>query len=215
MKDCTHWWQRALFYEVAAASFQDSNDDGRGDLGGLLRRVDYLKWLGVDAVWLTPVQPTPFRDLGYDITDFCAIDPAMGTLEDRLVETLHGAGMRLILDFVPNHTSDEHAWFVDACTSRTICHRDWYLWADAAPDGGGRQGYRDGYEAVRRRLRPARPRPCASTAMARCWRCLTSRRIRGAETTRCMAAGSSRPISTATTMPRLWAPCCCVGRKAC
>src|SRR5215208_7226900 len=126
------WWQRGVFYELAPISFQDSDGDGKGDLCGLLQRLDYLEWLGVDVVWLTPVQPSPFRDFGYDITDYCAIEPTMGTMEqfDRLVAGLHGRGMRLILDFVPNHTALEHPWFAESRCSRSNRRRDWYVWAD-------------------------------------------------------------------------------------
>ncbi len=111
--DDEEWWRRAVIYEIALISFQDSNGDGKGDLAGLLRRVDYLKWLGIDAVWLTPIYRSPRRDFGYDISDFCAIDPTFGTMEDfdQLLGMLHDAGIRLILDLVPNHTSDEHPWF--------------------------------------------------------------------------------------------------------
>jgi alpha-glucosidase len=134
----TQWWQRAVVYEIALASFQDSDGDGRGDLGGLLRRLDHLSWLGVDVVWLTPVQPSPFRDFGYDISDYCAIDPSFGTMEqfDRLVSEVHARGMRLILDFVPNHTATEHPWFVESRASRGSARRDWYVWADPGEDGG-------------------------------------------------------------------------------
>ncbi|WP_447598183.1 alpha-amylase family glycosyl hydrolase [Nitrospira sp. Nam80] len=132
------WWQRAIIYEVTPISFQDSNGDGRGDLPGLIRRLDYLVWLGVDAVWLTPIHPSPMLDLGYDIKDFYNINPLFGTLEDfdRLVAVLHERDMRLILDFVPNHTSDQHPWFIESRSSRTNAKRDWYVWADPAPNGG-------------------------------------------------------------------------------
>jgi alpha-glucosidase len=132
------WWQRAVFYEIAPISFQDSNGDGKGDLPGLIGRIDYLEWLGVDAVWLTPIFRSPLLDLGYDVEDFCAIDPVFGSLDDfdRLVKELHARGMRIILDFVPNHTSDRHPWFLESRASRTNPKRGWYVWADAGPDGG-------------------------------------------------------------------------------
>jgi alpha-glucosidase len=132
------WWRRAVIYEIAPISFQDSNGDGKGDLKGIGRRIDYLQWLGVDAVWLTPFFVSPMLDFGYDIADYCAVDPAFGTLEDfdRLVETLHRHDIRLILDYVPNHTSDQHAWFAESRSSRDSARRDWYVWADAAPNGG-------------------------------------------------------------------------------
>jgi alpha-glucosidase len=132
------WWYSATIYEIAPISFQDSNGDGKGDLAGLLSRVDYLKWLGVDAVWLTPIYRSPFRDLGYDISDYCSIDPAFGTLDDfdLLLGRLHDAGIRLILDLVPNHTANDHAWFVESRSSRDNAKADWYIWADPAENGG-------------------------------------------------------------------------------
>ena len=133
-----HWWRRAVIYEIAPISFQDSNGDGKGDLPGLLQRIDYLKWLGVDAVWLTPVQKSPMRDFGYDIADFCTIDPVFGTMADfdRLLEALHQAGIRLILDLVPNHTSSDHPWFAESGSSRSNARANWYLWSDPAANGG-------------------------------------------------------------------------------
>jgi alpha-glucosidase len=132
------WWQRAVVYEITPISFQDSDGDGKGDLKGLIARLDHLSWLGVEAVWLTPVYPSPMLDLGYDVSDFCGIDPVYGTLADfdRLVEALHARNIRLILDFVPNHTSDRHAWFKESRSSRGSARRDWYIWADPGPDGG-------------------------------------------------------------------------------
>src|SRR5436305_15195805 len=131
------WWQRGLVYEIAPISFQDSNGDGKGDLPGLLQRIDYLAWLGVGAVWLTPCFKSPMRDLGYDIADYCVIDPVFGTLADfdRLLEALHARDIRLILDFVPNHTSNEHPWFAQSRSSRSDPKRAWYPWAAAAADG--------------------------------------------------------------------------------
>ncbi len=132
------WWQRDAIYQVYPRSFQDTNGDGIGDLPGLIARMDYLAWLGIGAVWLSPVYRSPMADFGYDIADFTSIDPLFGTLEDfdRLLEGLHARGIRLILDFVPNHTSDQHAWFIEARSSRTNSKRDWYVWSDAGADGG-------------------------------------------------------------------------------
>jgi alpha-glucosidase len=137
-KSETAWWQSAVFYEIALISFQDSDGDGKGDLAGLLARLDYLQWLGIDAVWLTPIYPTHFLDFGYDVDDYCAIDPVFGTLDqfDRLLEVLHQRGIRLILDFVPNHTSRFHPWFTDSASSRTNPRADWFIWADPAANGG-------------------------------------------------------------------------------
>jgi len=135
------WWQRAIIYEIAPISFQDSNGDGKGDLPGLISRLDYLEWLGVDSVWLTPIYRSQMLDFGYDIADFCAVDPLFGSLDDfdRLIDLLHARGIRLILDFVPNHTSVEHAWFKESRSSRLNPKRNWYVWADPESDGGTRQ----------------------------------------------------------------------------
>jgi len=132
------WWKRAVFYEIAPVSFQDSNGDGKGDLRGLIDRIPYITWLGVDAVWLTPIYRSPFHDFGYDISDFCSIDPSYGSLEefDELLARFHAEGIRVILDFVSNHTSIEHPWFKQSRASRENSKRDWYVWADPAPEGG-------------------------------------------------------------------------------
>ncbi|HEX6983759.1 MAG TPA: alpha-amylase family glycosyl hydrolase, partial [Planctomycetaceae bacterium] len=112
--------------------------DGVGDLNGIRSRLDYLQWLGVDAVWLSPIYPSPMADFGYDISDYCDVHPLFGTLADfdRLLGDVHRRGMKLILDFVPNHTSDEHPWFREARSSRNSPKRDWYIWRDPAPGGG-------------------------------------------------------------------------------
>jgi alpha-glucosidase len=132
------WWKQAVIYQVYPLSFQDSDDDGRGDLPGLIRRLGHLGWLGADAMWLNPVYRSPMADLGYDISDFTAVDPTFGSMEDfdRLVAEMHRLHLRLIVDFVPNHTSDQHPWFIESRSSRDNPKRDWYLWADAAAGGG-------------------------------------------------------------------------------
>jgi alpha-glucosidase len=118
------WWRDAVVYQVYPRSFQDSNGDGVGDLPGIESRLDYLVELGVDALWLSPIYPTPLADFGYDVSDYTAVDPVFGTLEefDRLVEEAHARGLRLLMDLVPNHTSIEHPWFRE--------HPDWYIWAE-------------------------------------------------------------------------------------
>jgi alpha-glucosidase len=132
------WWQDGVVYQVYPRSFQDSNGDGVGDLPGIESRLDYLVALGVDAVWISPFYPSPMADFGYDVADYCGVDPIFGTIADfdRLIAAVHARGMRLILDFVPNHTSDRHPWFLESRGSRDNPKRDWYLWRDAKPDGG-------------------------------------------------------------------------------
>lgn len=132
------WWQTSLFYQVYPRSFQDGNGDGIGDLPGLLTRLDYLAGLRVGCVWISPVFPSPMRDFGYDVADYTDIDPLFGTLADfdAVLAGVHQRGMKLILDFVPNHTSSDHPWFVDSRQGRHSPKRDWYFWRDPAPDGG-------------------------------------------------------------------------------
>ncbi len=133
------WWQTAVVYQIYPRSFQDTDGDGVGDLPGVTARLDYLAdTLGVDAVWLSPFYPSPQDDFGYDIADYCDVDPLFGTLDDfdRLVEVAHARGLKVLVDFVPNHTSDQHPWFEESRASRDNPKRDWYVWRDAAPDGG-------------------------------------------------------------------------------
>jgi alpha-glucosidase len=132
------WWRDAVIYHIYVRSFADSNGDGIGDLPGIIDRLDHLAWLGVDAIWLSPVMPSPNADWGYDVADYCDVDPALGTLEDfdRLVAAARDRHIRVLNDLVPNHTSDRHEWFADARSSRDAAHRSWYVWADPAPDGG-------------------------------------------------------------------------------
>jgi alpha-glucosidase len=132
------WWQQGIIYQIYPRSFQDSNADGIGDLNGIGRRLDYLCRLGVDAVWISPIYPSPMADFGYDIADYRGIDAIFGTLADfdRLLAEAHVWGLKLILDFVPNHTSNQHPWFLESRSSRQNPRRDWYIWRDPAPDGG-------------------------------------------------------------------------------
>jgi alpha-glucosidase len=131
------WWQEGIIYQVYPRSFQDSDGDGIGDLKGLISRLPYLKNLGVQAIWVSPVYPSPMADFGYDISDYTGIHPLFGTMADfdALLDQVHARGMKLILDLVPNHTSDQHPWFLDSRSSRHNPRRDWYLWADAREDG--------------------------------------------------------------------------------
>jgi len=132
------WWQTGVIYQIYPRSFQDSDGDGVGDLPGVLERLDQLVWLGIDAIWLSPIFRSPMADFGYDVADYRDIDPLFGTLDDldRLIEAAHRRGIRVILDLVPNHTSDQHPWFVESRSSRSNPKRDWYVWADGASGGG-------------------------------------------------------------------------------
>ncbi|MGI9181952.1 MAG: alpha-amylase family glycosyl hydrolase, partial [Longimicrobiaceae bacterium] len=132
------WWQRGIVYQIYPRSFQDSDGDGVGDLPGITGRLDYLEWLGVDAIWISPFFPSPMADFGYDVSDYCDVDPLFGSLGnfDRLVAEAHARGLRVILDFVANHSSEEHPWFLESRASRESPKRDWYIWRDPAPGGG-------------------------------------------------------------------------------
>jgi oligo-1,6-glucosidase/alpha-glucosidase len=132
------WWERGVIYQIYPRSFQDSDGDGVGDLRGIEQRLDYLAGLGIDALWLSPIFPSPMADFGYDVADYCGIDPLFGTLGDfeRLLEATHQRGLKLMLDLVPNHSSDQHPWFLESRSSRENPKRDWYIWRDRAPDGG-------------------------------------------------------------------------------
>ncbi|HZU12377.1 MAG TPA: alpha-amylase family glycosyl hydrolase [Chloroflexota bacterium] len=133
------WWQHAVIYQIYPRSFQDSNGDGVGDLPGITQRLDYLHdVLGVDAVWLSPFYPSPMADFGYDVSDYCAVDPIFGTLDDFdvLVAALHERGIKILIDYIPNHTSDHHPWFQESRSSRDNPKRDWYYWRDGKAEGG-------------------------------------------------------------------------------
>lgn len=132
------WWQTGVVYQIYPRSFADTNGDGVGDLAGITAHLDHLVRLGVDAIWLSPFYPSPMADFGYDITDHTGVDPLFGDVADaeRLIAEAHRRGIRVLVDFVPNHTSDQHPWFTESRSSRDDPRRDWYLWADPAPDGG-------------------------------------------------------------------------------
>jgi alpha-glucosidase len=131
------WWQTAVLYQIYPRSFADSNGDGNGDLGGIIAHLDHLQWLGVDGIWLSPVTVSPNADWGYDVADYCAIQPDLGTMDefDDLVSEAERRRIRVLMDLVPNHSSIDHPWFVASRSSRTDRRRDWYVWADPA-DGG-------------------------------------------------------------------------------
>src|SRR6202012_4768383 len=131
------WWKHAVIYEIYPRSFQDSNGDGIGDLNGITSRLDYLKELGVNAIWLTPIYPSPQIDFGYDISNYVAIDPPYGTMADfdRLVAEAKKRDIRVIMDMVMNHTSDKHPWFIESESSKTSSKRDWYVWENGKGPG--------------------------------------------------------------------------------
>jgi alpha-glucosidase len=132
------WWRHGIFYQIYPRSFQDSNADGVGDIAGVIARLPYLQALGIDAIWLSPIFPSPMADFGYDIADYTGVDPLFGTMADfdALTTAAHQGGLKLILDLVPNHTSDRHPWFAESRRSRDDPKRDWYIWREPAADGG-------------------------------------------------------------------------------
>lgn len=132
------WWKSGVIYQIYLRSFQDSNGDGIGDVAGVIQRLDYFKWLGIDAVWVTPFYPSPMADFGYDVSDHSNIDPVFGTLADvdRLIQCLHDSNLKILVDFVAAHTSDQHQWFIESRSSRSNPKQDWYIWKDPTPEGG-------------------------------------------------------------------------------
>lgn len=151
------WWRGGTIYQVYPRSFLDTDGDGVGDLPGIAARLDHLHALGVDAIWISPFYPSPMRDFGYDITDYRGVDPLFGTLADfdRLLAEAHARGLRIILDFVPNHTSALHPWFAESRSSRESPRRDWYIWRDPAPDGGPPNNWRSTFGGSAWTLDPA------------------------------------------------------------
>jgi alpha-glucosidase len=133
----TYWWQQGVIYQIYPRSFKDDNGDGIGDLPGIIAKLDYLTWLGVDAIWISPIYPSPMVDFGYDVSDFTGIDPTFGDLAtfDALLAQAHHSGLKVIMDYVPNHTSDQHPWFLASRSSRQHPKRDWYVWVEPKPDG--------------------------------------------------------------------------------
>ena len=127
------WWQSAVIYQIYPRSFADTDADGIGDLAGILAHLDHVEWLGVDAIWLSPIFPSPMADFGYDVSDYCSVDPVFGDLDtfDLLVAEAHRRGLKVMLDWVPNHTSDQHPWFLESRSGRSSAKRDWYVWRDA------------------------------------------------------------------------------------
>jgi alpha-glucosidase len=131
------WWETGIVYQIYPRSFQDSNADGVGDVRGILSRLDYVRDLGVTTVWLSPIYPSPMVDFGYDVADYVGIDPLFGTMADfdELLAAAHQRELKVVLDFVPNHTSDQHPWFLESRRGRDNPQRDWYIWRDGKPDG--------------------------------------------------------------------------------
>src|SRR6266700_7239244 len=172
------WWQRGIIYQIYPRSFMDSNGDGTGDLPGIISRLDYLEWLGVDAIWISPIFPSPMADFGYDVSDYTSIDPLFGTLDDfdRLLADSYRRGLRVLLDYVPNHTSDRHPWFLQSRSSRDNPKRDWYLWRDPGPNGGPPNNWLSEFggsawtfrPADRPALWPCVPGPAAGPELAQC-----------------------------------------------
>ena len=132
------WWKEGVVYQIWPRSFKDTNGDGIGDLQGIIQKLDYLKELGIDIIWLNPVYQSPMDDMGYDISDYRKIWPGFGTMDDfdQLLREVHRRGMRLIMDLVVNHTSDEHPWFLESKASRTNGKADWYIWRDEPNNWG-------------------------------------------------------------------------------
>src|SRR4030081_52554 len=128
------WWQTGVIYQIYPRSFQDTNDDGVGDLKGIEQRLDYLVSLGVEAIWISPIYPAPMVDFGYDVADYCDVDPRFGSLADfdDLLTQAHRRGLKVLLDFVPNHTTDQHPWLIESRSSRDNPKRDWYIWREPA-----------------------------------------------------------------------------------
>ncbi len=143
------WWRRAVIYQIYPRSFRDANGDGIGDLEGVISRLDYLNdgtenSLGIDAIWFSPTFPSPMKDFGYDVSDYCGVHPDFGDMAamDRLIAECHKRGIRVLLDWVPNHSSDQHPWFIESRSSRTSAKRDWYFWRDFGEDGAAPNNWR-------------------------------------------------------------------------
>ena len=137
MTNDVEWWKKAIIYQIYPRSFKDSNNDGIGDLQGIISKLNYLKELGISAIWLSPCFSSPMQDFGYDISDYKNIDPVFGTLDDMdtLIRESHTRQIKVILDYVANHSSDQHPWFQESKKSKTNPKSDYYIWKDKKPDG--------------------------------------------------------------------------------
>ncbi len=138
LRPMTPWWKSAVLYQIYPRSFADTDGDGIGDLEGVRRHLDHVAALGADGIWLSPFYRSPMADFGYDVSDHCAVDPVFGDLDDvdRLIADAHGRGLKVVVDWVPNHSSEQHPWFLASRSARDDPRRDWYIWRDPAPDGG-------------------------------------------------------------------------------
>src|SRR3954467_4071631 len=136
-EDPNAWWREGTLYQIYPRSYRDTNGDGVGDLPGMIEKLDHLQWLGIRGVWISPLTVSPNADFGYDVADYCDVDPSFGNLTDfdELVTEASARGIRILMDLVPNHTSTEHPWFLESRSSRDNPKRDWYVWADPKPDG--------------------------------------------------------------------------------
>ena len=132
------WWKNGIIYQIYPRSFQDTNGDGIGDLAGVIQHLDYIKELGVDAIWFSPINPSPDVDFGYDVADYHTIDPKFGNLQDfeRLLQEAHKRDLHIIMDLVLSHSSNQHRWFQESRKSKDNPYHDWYIWRDPAPGGG-------------------------------------------------------------------------------
>ncbi|HEU4571453.1 MAG TPA: alpha-amylase family glycosyl hydrolase [Candidatus Limnocylindrales bacterium] len=153
-RDPRDWWRRGVLYQIYPRSYQDSNGDGVGDLRGITSRLDHLRGrpdsLGIDGIWISPFYPSPMADFGYDVADYCGVDPRFGTLGDleELLGQAHERGIRVIVDLVPNHSSDQHPWFLESRSSRDNPKRDWYIWRDPKPDGSPPNNWKSAFQRV-------------------------------------------------------------------
>ncbi len=137
MQNNQHWWQNTVIYQIYPRSYQDSNGDGIGDLPGITHRLPHIAQLGAEAIWISPFFTSPMADFGYDVSDYCDVDPMFGTLDDfrTLVGRAHELGLKVLIDLVLSHTSDQHPWFGESRASRDNARADWYVWADPRADG--------------------------------------------------------------------------------
>src|SRR3954452_2680919 len=150
LEDSNAWWREGTLYQIYPRSYRDTNGDGVGDLRGIIEQLDHLQWLRIRGVWISPLTVSPNADFGYDVADYCDVDPSFGNLTefDELVTEASARGIRILMDLVPNHTSTEHPWFLESRSSRDNPKRDWYVWADPKPDGSPPNNWRSSFAEV-------------------------------------------------------------------